>query len=566
MDIRYLTADWKLTDEDHAYFAKIINDDGTIVFARPVQSVQFKADWEEAEHPRHEKGAPKSEGGEFAPKADSWERVGKAGGTQGAQWYRDPETGDKYIVKGQSYSDPDRVATEVLAGKVYRALGIDVPDIRATTINGKPVSVSKELVGAKLKNRISSDKDLQKGFMGDVFVANWDVVGLVYDNILYVKDKPYRVDLGGSFTFRAQGGPKSYGSTPTEHKALVNPDINEQSSDAFGKIPKADLRKQAAHVAEVMTDAKIDSLVKSVGFKNRTVQNQVIEGMKGRRDWMANFAKTGEYAETEEDYAEQYKAIQWDEDKHPRQPSGDDKGGEFAPKIGQRQGALPNLESLGTVYDPKALTSMTRESIGKNPSMTEAKAKKLLEGYGEWIDSITGDESKWVERYAGISYLEINRVLRGDMKDVPIGGDVIEERDPIGNVTYRSKMVPASDVAKVIERALDKASLPTPLLLYRDIGVTKEEAAHFKPGRVFSDTAFTSTTLRPDAMLGTGYDNNLKLVISAPRGAKATYLNGLALHPQEAEVLIQRNARFKITGISDKPNQYGQTEVFVRLL
>ena len=45
-------------------------------------------------------------------------------------------------------------------------------------------------------------------FVVDAWLANWDVVGLGYDNLLVKAGRAIRVDTGAGLRYRAQGGPK----------------------------------------------------------------------------------------------------------------------------------------------------------------------------------------------------------------------------------------------------------------------------------------------------------------------------------------------------------------------
>lgn len=507
-------------------------------------------DWEEEKHPRHPAGT--KEGGEFAPKGsiDHFEHEGATGGTQGAQWYRDPATGKRFVVKGMTYKDSDRVATEVLAANVYNLLGVPVPNIFEATLNGKRVSVSEELVGAKLKDSIEGDTQLQKGFMTDAFVANWDVVGLEFDNILYKSGIPFRADLGGTFTYRAQGGSKPYGPKPLEMKSLLDSNLNPQSAQAFGSIPTSELKAQAAHIASVMTDAKIASLVSSAKFAKKSTADAVIAGMKGRRDWMQAFAKTGKFSIDAAEYA----AVEWVEEEHPRAPKGSKAphGGQWIPKPGMTNAGTrepPILSALqGHLSDYTISTSLI-----KNPSITDYKANEIMKEYRAWMKQMSQYEMDMFRQYSGIYYSDINNCLRGK-------GTECDRKPWVGSNVSITK---AGDI---IAAELDKTELPAPLTVYREMSVKAHERAEFTPGRIFADKAFTSTTLRPDVSLGMGYANNIKFVISLPRGARAAYLNGMVEHPQEAEVLINRGARFQITHVDPKPNDRDQTVVHLKLL
>ena len=58
---------------------------------------------------------------------------------------------------------------------------------------------------------MSKHPDVRAGFLADAWLANWDVVGLAADNIVTGPGKKaYRIDVGGSLIFRAQGKGKPF--------------------------------------------------------------------------------------------------------------------------------------------------------------------------------------------------------------------------------------------------------------------------------------------------------------------------------------------------------------------
>lgn len=332
--------------------------------------------WEESQHPRQPAGS--ATGGEFAPiqanplLGDRLVHEGAAGGTQGAQWYKDPATGKRYIIKGQTYGDYNRVAAEALAGAVYKKLGIDVPNFTLTEMNGTPV-IASEAMNGKPKGSITNDPLLKKGFMADVYVANWDVVGLVYDNILYSKDKAYRVDVGGTFTYRAQGGRKSYGTTPSEQSTLLDSKINPQSARAFGSISDSVMKSEAAHIANTLSDRWIVSAVNAAHFTNPAIREEVLIGMKGRRDWMGKFAGLKSYA--------------WDESQHPRVPAGNPTGGEFSPgaastpidsSTGKSYPSYKAWLTEGVGYDPIHMHSLSLNNLNKLAKLVQANGNQMV--------------------------------------------------------------------------------------------------------------------------------------------------------------------------------------------
>jgi hypothetical protein len=223
--------------------------------------------------------------------------VSAAGGTQGARWFVNSETGERWVVK--SYSDPDRVATEALANAIYAKLGVPVPEAAVTEVEGKKAFASKEVKGS-LKPEINADEKLQDGFMADAYLGSWDVVGLGFDNILYAHDgTPYRIDVGGTLFYRAQGKKKDFPSEVTEHETLLDAKKNPQAAKAFKGITKRRMREQAAHIAATLTDDWIDKAVDSAGFSSPAVADAVRTALKGRRDWMKKFAEAEQPAKAE---------------------------------------------------------------------------------------------------------------------------------------------------------------------------------------------------------------------------------------------------------------------------
>lgn len=283
-------------------------------------SRESSGDWDETRHPRDEKGRFVAVPVDH-DLGNRLEHESAAGGTQGAQWMRDPETGDRYVIKTYG-GDADRVATEVLSAAVYRKLGVPVPEVTRSTRDGEPAAISKEITGAAPHETIKDSAALRAGFMADVLTANWDVVGLEFDNVIWKDGTPYRVDFGGSFTFRAQGAPKAFDTAPTEHETFVTK--NPNTKRAFGQIPPADLKAQAAAIAKHLDDEWIDDAVEKAGFASDAIRNQVRSGLKRRRDWMAEYAGLAKRVREAAD--PDFEA------KHPRGEGGKfiDKGGATA--------------------------------------------------------------------------------------------------------------------------------------------------------------------------------------------------------------------------------------------
>lgn len=222
-----------------------------------------------------------------------------AGGSNGAMFGEDKD-GRKWLVKSYK-GDADRIATELLANAVYRRLGIKVPEAGTLTFKGKP-ALAYPLVdgvpgGHKSGLRVDEPSDgLAKGFMADAYLANWDVVGLEHDNLLWPEGtekvssqlEPVRLDHGGTLQYRAMGGKKTFGPVPTEVWTMASP----KGGQAFGTMRLTDEVKRdgARAIAEKLDDGTIDELVDAAPFKNEQMRQEVREALKARRDWMRSYA------------------------------------------------------------------------------------------------------------------------------------------------------------------------------------------------------------------------------------------------------------------------------------
>ena len=157
------------------------------------------------------------------------------GGSTGADLYEDTETGEEWVAKFGA--NVNHMYNEYLSNKLYTKYGIDTPESFIGEIDGKRCLVTKYLKDSiPLQAAIDSGKHINisnevgKGFLFDVIMANWDVVGTNrnMDNIRVTPDgKVWRVDTGGSTIYRAQGAlkGKAFGEVPSEQKTLRDPSM-----------------------------------------------------------------------------------------------------------------------------------------------------------------------------------------------------------------------------------------------------------------------------------------------------------------------------------------------------
>ncbi len=182
----------------------------------------------------------------------------REGGTEGEKKYLGGSTkaylmidgnGDRYVTKRGA--SPDHLRSEAYAYDLYRAAGVPVPETRLEETPSGPVLISKFVEGRGLnylegKSLSNALAQIQKHFVVDALLANWDVIGMGLNNIIVGKDGvPYRIDAGGSLAFRARGGAKSFGPIVGEKDSLrVSPDAKQ----IFGSLTDKQVAQQIINI------------------------------------------------------------------------------------------------------------------------------------------------------------------------------------------------------------------------------------------------------------------------------------------------------------------------------
>ena len=200
------------------------------------------------------------------------------------------------------------ITAEYHANLAYKALGVNVPEVKLYTqtssgaINGQATSAStpvmlasfvkdakplgKYLAECSPKQREELLAKVQKDFIADVMLANWDVVGMGMDNILVTSDgTPVRIDNGSCFEFRAQGDEKAipklgivgFSNQAIEVDSFRNPQINPQAAQIFGSISDKEIIRQIDDLA-----GKFDQLLAATPPKYHAA-------LQGRMEYLQNY-------------------------------------------------------------------------------------------------------------------------------------------------------------------------------------------------------------------------------------------------------------------------------------
>jgi len=199
-------------------------------------------------------------------------------------------SGDRFYVK--KAKTPAHAANEVAAAALYNLAGVTTPQVHrgvgAPDIGGGLQTRTKIIDGKGTIGSIglsSGVRDkIRDGFAVDAWLANWDVAGLVNDNVIVdAHGDPVRIDVGGALLYRAQGAPKgtAWGAVPNEITTLRDPQMNPQSAKIFGGMTDAEIGASAQkHLAHI-TDAQVDDVIKQAGL-----DPSVATTLKKRRDWL----------------------------------------------------------------------------------------------------------------------------------------------------------------------------------------------------------------------------------------------------------------------------------------
>jgi hypothetical protein len=221
------------------------------------------------------------------PSHDQLTLVKSLPGSTGPKLMVDQE-GKQWVVKS-SGNDPNktlRLANEVEADGVYRALGIKVPQSGLIHGPNGTAKVSEYKESATLGSSVAGlgksyegdlNKQIGKGFAADALMANWDVIGLSKDNIAIRNGVAVRIDNGGALLYRAQGSPKGakFGAEVGELTSMRNPSMNPASASVFGHLSDAQVKEQVQDL--------VGKREKILG----AIQNPTTKEIVGKRlDWM----------------------------------------------------------------------------------------------------------------------------------------------------------------------------------------------------------------------------------------------------------------------------------------
>jgi hypothetical protein len=216
-----------------------------------------------------------------------WEQVGGQTGSNEGGLYRDAD-GNEYYVK---FPPQKQLRNELLASALYESAGVPVGRVYlGRDADGNEVLVSPMLQNAEPLGDYLNDPNIMEEaayyFPVDAWLNNWDSVGLVYDNMVVVDGRVFRIDAGGSLLFRAQGGDKALPEDVQVIDSLRNPDVNQQAATVYGDLTDDNIRGALQQMLFGTDDETIDSLVDAAFPDDAETSNLLKERLKSRREYL----------------------------------------------------------------------------------------------------------------------------------------------------------------------------------------------------------------------------------------------------------------------------------------
>jgi ADP-ribose pyrophosphatase YjhB (NUDIX family) len=216
---------------------------------------------------------------------------GQAGSNVGGLF--EASDGSRYYVK--LTKSAAHAQNEVLTARLYQEAGIDVPEIRHASWNGKDAVASKivkvdKAAGADVLSKLTGTWE---GFATDAWVANWDVVGMTYDNLVVSGGKALRLDTGGGLLYRAQGVSKGvkFGNVADEIHTLRNASYNSKAASVFGSMTDAQVIKSIDRVLKI-EDSQIRDIVKKYGVGSANDRVTLAEKLVARKNFLRDYRNT----------------------------------------------------------------------------------------------------------------------------------------------------------------------------------------------------------------------------------------------------------------------------------
>jgi hypothetical protein len=231
-----------------------------------------------------------------------FERKGDKLGSNEGGTYESKVDKSKFYIKFPK--EESTVKNEVLAAKLYELFGVKVADVYFIRDESGKLGIASKweetfLQAQNAQRALRKDVDwsnlpgVKSGFIVDALLANWDVVGLEYDNIGTYKNKigkqeAFRIDTGGALLYRAKGEAKGTSFTDNVEEDLSlrgkHPKFSNHTASAlFSGVTDGDIAESLRKIAKV-NPQDIESTIRTYYFDDKKTQDLLISKLSLRLD------------------------------------------------------------------------------------------------------------------------------------------------------------------------------------------------------------------------------------------------------------------------------------------
>lgn len=427
-----------------------------------------------------------------------WKKIGGQYGSNAGGVYED-ENGNRFYVKFPKSENHAR--NEALASALYAEAGVPVGRVvLGKDANGATVLVSPWVNDSKnnfdeRRTEPSILEDAQKAFAVDAWLANWDVVGQGFDNMILVGDEVYRVDPGGALRYRAQGAPKDIKFSDFTVDEIDSMRKKGTAKAIFGKMTDEQIA-ESVKLVEGVSPEKIDELAAAAFPDDAQMANLYATWLKNRRlDLSDRFGQLGvenaaqekaakEKAAAESVIKEGYKAVTPDASAQDVLDAiaNDPKFDGASPQVESKDGKISKVKfNVVDSTDPSKHTEVTITPSKKEPGKFDVKASGTVLDLGdtEW------EKYKWTTSFENA--MEDAQILISDTKSkisseggTPAMGaesDLFPEDSPIKKSAVDELVDAGIDFEDTIDGAKVTSNYSDPKGAQMSVSVTSEDGS-----------------------------------------------------------------------------------------
>lgn len=464
-----------------------------------------------------------------------WSQIGPQKGSNPGGLYQSP-AGDKWYVK--EAKSLLHAQSEQLTSKLYEALGIDATKVDLVKMGDKTGVASKFRDGlSEMKSTLTSSSPppgVFEGFAADAWLANWDVVGLKYDNLLLSPTgNAVRVDPGGALLFRAQGAPKgsAFGNVVGEIDSLRS-STNPASKAVFGRMTDEQIVASIDKVL-ALSDQTIRDMVESYGPGDELARNLLAEKLIARK---ANLAQQREGLLAK---IAQSKLPPAPKVTVTPQPAAGTIG--LSPTQIKINELLAKAAATNDPNEKKKIRAALRRLGHQGGLSAKPELAGFIEGrpydevYSSWKDSLSTKEKAAIRGWTGSDYSGITNYQLGKP----------------GFEQYADK---TAQITKAFERAPRRVQE-----LQRGVKLKIEDFLKYKPGYEYPAKAHASWTIKESTAKNfagaLGTDTTKKdgwvSVVFRARNGSGIDIKSLSSHSSEDELMSVLGQRYRTLAVTE---------------